>query len=66
VGAERIHGVSAIAFSLPHGPPLEFELAPRVESWERHDDPAQVALREFIAHVYERIDARRRACAPTG
>jgi hypothetical protein len=56
MGRETIHGVSAIAFSLPHGSPLELGLAPRLESWERHDDPAQVALREFVAHVHERID----------
>src|ERR1700716_4025618 len=27
-----------------------------LESWNRYDDPDQVALREFVAHVRERID----------
>lgn len=29
---------------------------PRLESWERRDDPAQVALREFVSYVHELID----------
>jgi hypothetical protein len=56
VARERICGVSAIAFSLPQGPAVELDLAPKLESWERHDHPDQVALREFVAHVHERID----------
>jgi len=30
--------------------------AARLESWNRRDDPAQVALRESVDHVRERID----------
>jgi hypothetical protein len=43
-------------FSIPAGPAIELELAPRLESWNRYDDPDQVALREFVAHVRERIE----------
>lgn len=43
-------------FAIPHGPPVELRLPPRLESWNRYDDPAQVALREFGAHVRELID----------
>ena len=42
-------------FSIPDGPRIELELPPRLESWNRYDDPEQVALREFVAHVRERI-----------
>jgi hypothetical protein len=49
-------GLSGVVFAIPAGPALELELAPRLESWNRRDDPAQVALREFISHVRERID----------
>lgn len=40
-------------FSIPEGTTIELELAPRLESWNRYDDPDQVALREFVAHVRE-------------
>lgn len=43
-------------FSIPEGRAIDLELAPRLESWNRYDDPDQVALREFVAHVRERID----------
>jgi hypothetical protein len=43
-------------FALPEGPPLQLSLTPRLESWERHDHPAQAALREFVAHVRELVD----------
>lgn len=42
-------------FSIPDGPRLELELPPRLESWNRYDDPEQAALREFVAHVRQRI-----------
>jgi hypothetical protein len=45
-----------VTFAIPEGPPIELELRPRLESWNRRDDPDQVALREFVAHVHERID----------
>lgn len=45
-----------MTFSIPEGPTIDLELAPRLESWNRYDDPDQVALREFVAHVRERID----------
>jgi hypothetical protein len=48
--------VVATTFSIPEGPSIELELAPRLESWNRYDDPDQVALREFLAHVRERIE----------
>lgn len=44
-------------FAIPEGQATELELAPRLESWNRSDDPDQVALREFVAHVRERVDA---------
>jgi hypothetical protein len=43
-------------FALPDGRALELSLTPRLESWERHDHPAQVALRGFVAHVRELVD----------
>jgi hypothetical protein len=42
-------------FAMPTGPAMELELAPRLESWNRYDDPDQVALRKFVAHLRERI-----------
>jgi hypothetical protein len=30
---------------------------PRLESWNRRDDPDQVALREFVSHVHDRVDS---------
>jgi hypothetical protein len=41
---------------MPDGPALELGLTPRLESWERREHPAQVALREFVAHVHELVD----------
>ena len=48
--------MSARIFALPEGPALELGLAPRLESWERREHPAQVALREFVAHAHDLID----------
>jgi hypothetical protein len=49
-----------VDFAIPEGPSieleLELELEPRLESWNRRDDPSQVALRELVEHVRERID----------
>lgn len=42
-------------FSIPDGPRIALELPPRLESWNRYDDPEQVSLREFVAHVRQRI-----------
>jgi hypothetical protein len=55
-------------FSIPEGPAIELDLAPRLESWDRFDDRDHVALREFVAHVRERIEPFRRltALATTG
>ncbi len=53
--------VPPLAFAMPDGPALALRLQPRLESWERRDHPAQVALREFVAHVHELIDPRHRA-----
>jgi hypothetical protein len=52
----RICSVSSAVFAIPEGLTVELGLAPRLESWERRDDPAQVALREFVSRVYELID----------
>jgi hypothetical protein len=41
---------------MPEGVSFELALPPRLESWNRYSDPAQVALREFVAHVHELID----------
>lgn len=43
-------------FEMPRGPGTLLALAPRLESWNRYDDPAQVALREFVDHVRELIE----------
>jgi hypothetical protein len=43
-------------FAIPEATPVRLSLAPRLESWNRHDDPAQVALREFVAHTRELIE----------
>jgi hypothetical protein len=45
-----------VDFAIPEGPSIDLELEPRLESWNRRDDRAQVALREFVEHVRERID----------
>lgn len=45
----------ASTFSIPDGPKIKLGLPPRVESWNRHDDPEQVALRAFVAHVHQLI-----------
>jgi hypothetical protein len=47
--------IRAMEFAIPEGPVLELGLEPRLESWNRREDPAQVALREFVEHVRERI-----------
>lgn len=49
-------GMQPRVFALPEGPALEVSLTPRLESWERHDHPAQAALREFVGHVRELVD----------
>lgn len=43
-------------FAMPDGPSFDLRLPPRLESWNRNEDPAQLALREFVAHVHELID----------
>lgn len=43
-------------FEIPGGPAVKLGLAPRLESWERYEDPAQVALREFVGHVRDLIE----------
>jgi hypothetical protein len=49
-------GMAPRGLALPEGPALELSLTPRLESWERHDHPAQMALREFVVHVQELVD----------
>ena len=56
VARQHDQAPTATAFAIPEGPQIELELAPRLESWERHDNPAQVALREFVVHVRDLID----------
>ena len=60
-GGESLRGIPRLRD--PGGAALELRLPPRLESWNRYDDPAQVALREFVAHVHELIDPRIAATA---
>jgi hypothetical protein len=55
--------MGGVEFAIPEGPSIELELEPRLESWNQRDDPVQVALREFVAHVRELIDPALEATA---
>jgi hypothetical protein len=55
--------MGGVEFAIPEGPSIELELEPRLESWNQRDDPVQVALREFVEHVRERIDPALEATA---
>lgn len=41
---------------MPEGEGIALELKPRLASWEARDHPDQVSLREWLAHVGERVE----------
>ena len=47
--------VAPTAYALPDAEPIQLELEPRLESWERRGHPDQVRLSAFIDHVLERV-----------
>lgn len=48
---------SVVTYSMPAGSQLPLELTPRLESWNAHNHPDQVRLREFVAHVRSLTDS---------
>ena len=52
---------SPLSFAMPQGESIPLELRPRLESWDAHDHPSQVGLREWVAHVTDRAQAGLKA-----